>query len=226
MQTLRTSGFSACSRAVLMLAAAESDSRQLVREGAAYCPRATVDGKCAFRGSPHYQASGAFAIVRTVDPVTERQELASRPPACGRLASNAVSPRRCPCSWRTNCISSVKVSGNMSLLVVDDEREIIELLQERLELEGYKVTVATNGKEAFELLRKMDTPCLILLDLMMPVWTGFQFLAAIRPFAELSKIPVVIVSAFPDKAAAAKSVALIQKPIDWDELLQVVKEHC
>ena len=61
---------------------------------------------------------------------------------------------------------------NLNILIVEDDESIRETLKLLLEVEGYFVTVASNGREALELLKKIDTPFMILLDLMMPVMDG------------------------------------------------------
>ena len=113
-----------------------------------------------------------------------------------------------------------------SILVVEDNKEIQDSLKMALEVEGYNVFTADNGKEAIERLRKMPTPCVILLDLMMPVMNGWEFVEAISKDIMLSTIPIVVVSAFGDKNGTPKTSDYIQKPIDLDALLDTVCKHC
>src|SRR4051812_3289101 len=82
------------------------------------------------------------------------------------------------------------------VLLVEDDEPIRTSLQMLLEDKGYRVLTATNGKTALELLRNGDPPNVILLDLMMPVMTGSAFLEALRNDVELSRIPVIIMSAW------------------------------
>jgi len=113
-----------------------------------------------------------------------------------------------------------------SILIVEDEPEIRESLKEALEWEGYTVGTACNGKEALEKLSIMPKPCLILLDLMMPVMNGFEFAAALKHDVVLTAIPIVVLSAFSgqgeDKIGA--KVAL-KKPVDLDVLFSMVKKY-
>ena len=81
-----------------------------------------------------------------------------------------------------------------AVLVVEDDRATSELTRRTLEGEGWRVTVATNGREAIEAMDR-EEPALILLDLMMPEMDGFEFLAEIRSPARASKVPVVVVTA-------------------------------
>ena len=116
--------------------------------------------------------------------------------------------------------------GTKCVLIVEDNKEIQDSLKVALELEGYKAFTADNGKEAIELLGKMPTPCIILLDLMMPIMNGWEFVEEISKDIMLSTIPVVVVSAFGDKKVTPKASDYIQKPIDLDALLNTVCKHC
>jgi CheY-like chemotaxis protein len=113
------------------------------------------------------------------------------------------------------------------ILLVEDDADIRTTLKEVLELEGYEVVTAGNGKEAFETLQKMkDSPRLILLDLMMPIMNGWEFLEAQQATAVLASIPVVVVSAAGDKAKSAKAQGFVKKPIEVDGLLKMIKQYC
>jgi CheY-like chemotaxis protein len=113
------------------------------------------------------------------------------------------------------------------ILVVEDDEGIRETLQLALELEGYAVTTACNGKEGLAALPLMRMPCLILLDLMMPVMNGWAFAEALRDDQMLAPIPVVIVTAFPDKAAGiTQARGVLKKPVELEGLLQMVRRFC
>ncbi|HTP14170.1 MAG TPA: response regulator, partial [Bacteroidota bacterium] len=79
------------------------------------------------------------------------------------------------------------------ILVVDDEKDIVELLKYNLQKEGYKVLTAYNGKEALE--RAAQHPDLILLDIMMPVLDGLQTMKALKQNKETESIPVIFLTA-------------------------------
>jgi len=113
-----------------------------------------------------------------------------------------------------------------SVLIVEDEVEIRENLMLLMELEGYPVHGAANGREALELLRKIPPPCLILLDLLMPVMTGTEFLEAMSREGSIASIPVCVVSAVAERPALPESVDFIKKPMEFDELLRCVQIHC
>src|SRR5262245_22552685 len=91
-----------------------------------------------------------------------------------------------------------------SILVVEDDADTRESLRAVLEVARYDVRTASNGREALEVLARIEAPGLILLDLMMPVMSGFEFLAARREDAALERIPVVIVSAWRREAEKTK----------------------
>ena len=114
------------------------------------------------------------------------------------------------------------------VIVIEDDMDIRESVREILEWEGYHVRVFANGKDALEGLSNGAAPCIILLDLMMPVMNGLEFLEARkRKGNEIMKIPVVIVSAFSDMTKNAEGVVgYIKKPIDIDLLLHWVGQNC
>jgi CheY-like chemotaxis protein len=104
-----------------------------------------------------------------------------------------------------------------TVLVVDDDRDIRDALTQILTEEGFEVTEAGNGQQALaEIARK--TPDLVLLDLMMPVMNGWQVLQTLRQSAELSKLPVVVLSAIEAHGCAD----YIQKPVSLDRLLTLL----
>ena len=85
--------------------------------------------------------------------------------------------------------------GNHTILVVDDDADIRDSVAEVLEDAGYRVQQAANGREALDYLQASAYPCIILLDLMMPVMDGPQFRAAQQSKPTLAGIPVVVISA-------------------------------
>lgn len=78
-----------------------------------------------------------------------------------------------------------------TILVVDDEARIVQFVTMNLELEGFRVVGASNGKEALEKLSETLNPDLVVLDVMMPGMDGFETLGKIR---EISNVPVIFVS--------------------------------
>lgn len=116
---------------------------------------------------------------------------------------------------------------NPTVLVVDDDQSIREVLEMMLELEHYNVLLAANGKEALDALAGCTTPpCLIILDLMMPVMNGWQFVEAKEKVEAYSKIPIVVITAFREKADTIKADAVLLKPIEYEGLLKVIQNYC
>jgi CheY-like chemotaxis protein len=112
------------------------------------------------------------------------------------------------------------------LLLVEDDPGVRNTLRMLLELEGYRVETAENGRVGLERLRADDLPFLILLDLAMPVMDGAQFRREQLADPQLAHIPVVVCSAIaPDGIAAKqlKAVAYLTKPFHIDALLSVIR---
>src|SRR6478736_3734273 len=114
-----------------------------------------------------------------------------------------------------------------TILVVEDEEESRCALMQILELEGFSAVGASNGAEAMDYLRTSSRPCLIVLDLNMPVMNGRQLRAELRQVEELAIIPVVVVSAQESFAAGdLGAVGAFRKPLDVDALVKVVVDNC
>jgi CheY-like chemotaxis protein len=133
--------------------------------------------------------------------------------------------------WRARCTHGPRVimpdsTPRRSVLVVDDDEDIRLILQDTLELGGYEVACAADGRAAIDYLKEAAAPpSLVLLDLMMPVMSGWEFRDEQRGDERLSGIPVVILTA--SRAANVGSAAegaadVLYKPVDLDRLLSVV----
>jgi two-component system chemotaxis response regulator CheY len=109
-----------------------------------------------------------------------------------------------------------------SILLVEDDYSVREALQDTLEFEGYEVTTAVNGQEGLSKLRNMSKPCLVLLDMMMPIMGGRDFLDVVLADSLLAPIPVVVVSATAGEADTRGAKAVLKKPVDLDLLLKMV----
>src|SRR4029079_19550481 len=111
---------------------------------------------------------------------------------------------------------------------VEDENPIRDVITEILEDEGYRVAGATNGLEALTYLRTHAHRRLILLDLGMPVMTGWEFREHQQRDPKLAGIPVIVMSALPDldrRAAALKAADCLNKPVNIDELLGTIARY-
>jgi DNA-binding response OmpR family regulator len=111
------------------------------------------------------------------------------------------------------------------LLVADDSETVLLMLQRRLEMAGYEVITATDGREALDAVEAAEAerlPDLILLDAMMPEISGIEVLQKLR--AAGSKIPILIISAHLDAQEPERMKALgaddcVPKPFEWDQLI-------
>ncbi|HET7307620.1 MAG TPA: response regulator [Gammaproteobacteria bacterium] len=119
---------------------------------------------------------------------------------------------------------------NKKVLIVEDDREVRDSLTSLLEMEGYSAAVADHGRAALDYLRsEKELPCLILLDLMMPVMDGFTFRAEQKADAALGNIPVVVMSAagnIHEKLPGLEAKAYLKKPMDFDDVVSAVEQYC
>ena len=124
-------------------------------------------------------------------------------------------------SARMDAIARSDVSPRTArrVLVVEDDRDTRELLVEALRMEGYEVAAAPDGVQALEHARRVQ-PHVILLDLMMPVMSGWEFRAMQTRDPSLSSVPVIVMSAFSDTLAGTASVP---KPFDIDEMVDAIR---
>jgi len=113
-----------------------------------------------------------------------------------------------------------------SVLIVDDDVDIREILAETLAETGFDVTTACNGLEALTAVRSMKIkPAVILLDLMMPVLDGYGFLEHRTSDPELASIPIAIVTAGHgiDRDRLGDDLPIIRKPFDLAKLFRVLQ---
>ena len=114
-----------------------------------------------------------------------------------------------------------------TVFIIEDDVDTREMLGKFLELEGYHVETAANGKQALDRLVEGAPACVIVLDLMMPVMDGWQFRRMQINDARLAKIPTIVVSAAGrERMAQITADAYLAKPIDMDELLWRVSQFC
>jgi CheY-like chemotaxis protein len=111
------------------------------------------------------------------------------------------------------------------VLVVEDEKESRDTLRELLELEGYAVETAVNGREALATLDASgEKICIMLLDLFMPVMDGWQVIEQLKADGRLGNTQVVIITSAPYRAPAGLPV--FQKPLDLDKVMSEVQRLC
>jgi two-component system alkaline phosphatase synthesis response regulator PhoP len=116
------------------------------------------------------------------------------------------------------------------ILYIEDERPILELVREAFKLAGHKITGATSGRQGIELMRERP-PSLVLLDLMMPGFNGWDVYRAMKEDESLTTIPVIVVTA---KVPSRGRVLIedlppvedyITKPFDVEQLVRSVENY-
>ena len=119
----------------------------------------------------------------------------------------------------------VQADCTRKVLVVEDDVDVRETLAELLQGEGYSVETAGDGRAALEWLSHGEVPCIMLLDLMMPIMNGWEVLEQVRQDAQLADLPIAVITAVarqkPDGADE-----LLSKPVNIERLLDVVQRHC
>ncbi len=118
------------------------------------------------------------------------------------------------------------------ILVIDDEKDVVELIKARLEANKYEVFTAFSGKDGLE-KTKTYQPNLILLDIMMPEMDGFEVLRRLKDMRlkkEIKNIPVVMLTAKGEVSSMSRarelgSVDYFVKPFDSEELLRYIRRY-
>jgi CheY-like chemotaxis protein len=123
---------------------------------------------------------------------------------------NAQTRRRAPC-----------------VLIVEDDTDVREMMDLLLTSMGYRTVTAPNGAVALERLRE-DRPCMVLLDLMMPVMTGWEFRERQLADPQLASIPVLCMSAVyqPEDVKTKLQVNCLAKPLDFGRLIDEIATAC
>src|SRR5215217_2350461 len=113
------------------------------------------------------------------------------------------------------------------VLIVDDETTVRDMMQRMLTFLGYETMVATNGAEALEQMR-LRRPCVVLLDIRMPVMDGFEFRRQQLADPALADIPVVCVSGYyePDSVYDELQLVCLEKPVALASVSRAVAAHC
>ena len=115
---------------------------------------------------------------------------------------------------------------NLKILLVDDEEEFVTTLAERLELRGLQARVALNGEAALQMI-EVDTPEIVILDIMMPGIGGFEVLRRIK--AQHPQLPVILLTGRGSEKEGVKGMQLgafdyLMKPLNIEELLKKMQE--
>ena len=113
------------------------------------------------------------------------------------------------------------------VLIVDDDARIRALMARLLETSGYTAVEAANGKEALASMRQRR-PCVILLDLQMPIMDGWEFRRQQLADPALAEVPVICVTGYYDSSDIFRStgVKCFTKPVQLSALLQAIRDVC
>jgi len=122
--------------------------------------------------------------------------------------------------------SGSPATGQPTVLVLDDDRDLSTLVTYILEAEGYRVRTAPDGRQGLEAIER-EMPSLILLDMKMPVMDGWTFAREFRARYD-ARVPIVVLTAAEDAMKRARDVGAVDwvgKPFDLDVLIDVVGRY-
>jgi len=128
-------------------------------------------------------------------------------------------------SWRPFLI--ISQGEQTMILVVDDDKEIVEVLRQALKKEGYTVETASNGVQAYERVKSPDCKCM-LLDINMPKINGVELLVLMQ--AEGIKVPTIVMASFSDfdekeMKQFSSVVKFFSKPFKLDNVIKVIRQY-
>jgi CheY-like chemotaxis protein len=115
-----------------------------------------------------------------------------------------------------------------TVLLVEDDPDMRTYMESWLRAEGYRVRSAGNGREALDILGD-EIPCVMVVDLMMPVMDGVELRRWQQQTPAVSRVPFVLVSGTHDAVSIGQSLGIhdiVEKPFDEGYLLQIVAGHC
>jgi CheY-like chemotaxis protein len=115
-----------------------------------------------------------------------------------------------------------------TVMIVDDDPDIRDAFSSILEIEGYEVVCAEHGQAALDYLSSNDQrPCMIFLDLMMPVMDGWEFRDRQRQLPQHADIPVIVVTAAGrDRGTGIDAARILQKPIGYEQIMEAIQTYC
>jgi len=120
-----------------------------------------------------------------------------------------------------------KIGSARTILIVDDEWALAEVLSAILRDEGYSTLVAGNGREAETLLRT-ESVDLVVVDFMMPIMDAPELIAWMKAQAALQSVPVIIITSLPETSVRARAgdfAGYLQKPFMIDDIAEAVARH-
>lgn len=118
-------------------------------------------------------------------------------------------------------------SPSIDILLAEDDQPLRDAMTELLNDAGYSVEAVSNGRDALDWLQDSPTPPkLILLDLMMPIMDGWQFLEAQQKAVNTAAIPVVVLSASGSFNGTHETLMFMRKPVAVMPLLELIARYC
>ena len=114
--------------------------------------------------------------------------------------------------------------ADFGILVVDGRKEVLRSMSDLLGREGYSVRTAQNGLDALNRIKSDRHISLVLLDLWMPIMDGYEFLWRKKTDADITEIPVIMISPIPPASLEGVETVLT-KPIDLDRLMETVRRY-
>ena len=118
-----------------------------------------------------------------------------------------------------------EATSGCQVLIVDDDPDCVDALRYLLEDRGYRVHTAQNGLEALQYFEAGGRPCIVILDVMMPVMDGLEFLDRRRVDPVLAATPVIVLTATDARLSASEEVVL-RKPVDFSALIEQIEAAC
>lgn len=119
---------------------------------------------------------------------------------------------------------------HQDIFIIEDDADLRETMKDLLEMEGFSVATAENGREGMALFERNGKPCLIVLDLMMPVMNGWEFLETMQrdQQALLAQTQVAVVSAAAEMAGLQHQYgcSVLRKPVNVDRLFALARAAC
>jgi CheY-like chemotaxis protein len=115
--------------------------------------------------------------------------------------------------------------GSHQVLLIEDDTDIQNYLKSVLEVQGFHVETANNGKEGLDLLEHGHVPEIIILDLSMPIMDGEKFLERQRSNPSFGSLPVIAMTGAKDKDRPRQADEFLRKPIDINVLMNALKKY-
>jgi len=149
-------------------------------------------------------------------------------PSATLLRLNAESLVRLDICLLMTTMRNVKAKSDRLVLVVDDDPSVRRSTSRLLKAHGFSVMQAENGQRALDALKQLSSfPCLVVLDMAMPVMDGRGFLKERAQDPLLRGIPVVVVSGSPQSGEPLEGIsAYLCKPLNVDRLVNLIHQHC